>query len=361
MAKRQAPGMPFDAAWAQTEAALLSGSFDARRLLSKPVKSGDTEEDSQNRRVFRAKVKIMMLLNYNEDRVLDLCSQVEAAVSTATAKSSSSECFPPGTYMCVKIPTDWRLKFITTRYAKDGLDLQTLQKVDAKDKNAVTELLDFIAGIGPTTRLHASCQSMRCCELWLEKRVNSLGRLTKKNMTDLIQADGSLDWPNHGVFRFAQDGRRLVVKHIDGLEAPWPEEGLSLSNAALLDNHNDLAAAIRIGQMTPIRLRSLFGKGVGPNHPRIVNHKSAVTNALALEAEADYQVEMQDAKAALETTVKIQKVMVENSDKRKSEAKAKRAPTKPPAKRHRTLLGTILQKGAAPAQPLVDAGAVAEE
>lgn len=121
-------------AWASMQSQLATGQFDLRRVLQRPKKSGNSDEDGLNQRIFQAKVKVLIMMNANPGRCLDLCSQMESTLAAPPADVKSSGYFPSGTYLCVKIDTTWRMNFMVKHYASKGLDLVTLRKVDAQDK-----------------------------------------------------------------------------------------------------------------------------------------------------------------------------------------------------------------------------------
>lgn len=155
-------------------------------------------------------------------------------------------------------------------------------------------------------------------------------------------SNGTLQWSTHGVYTFRVLDNKYTIVHCDGTEAAWPEDGANLSKCLPTDNHSDILGVVRIGAMTPTKLKALFPKNVGPNTPKVVNHKSATTNQLALEADLVHSQRAAAAKAEKRQAAAVKDAVDINEAARKKTAMAKRKPSTPPTKRHRCLLGTIL-------------------
>lgn len=109
------------------------------------------------------------------------------------------------------------------------------------------------------------------------------------------------------------------------------------------DNNNDQLAALAVGTLTPIRLRTFFPKNIGPNVQHLQNKGSASTNALAKEADALIQLQLKQKKDEVSAANQAEQALAENATTRKREAAAKTKPATPPAKKHRTIVGTFTQ------------------
>lgn len=136
-------------------------------------------------------------------------------------------------------------------YTGVGLTFARLQVVDNIDKHGIIELLDFVAGIGPATRLPEVCMSKKVRKEWLVRRIASVGRLTPERITKLVGASGKLDWGRAGVFSFIGGGASLQVTYCEG-NAVYTPEGFAFNSKCILqDNHADALAIVVVGSLTP--------------------------------------------------------------------------------------------------------------
>lgn len=211
-------------------------------------------------------------------------------------------------------------------------------------QNGISMLMDFLAAIGPMTRIPEACLNKAVCALWLKKRILQLGRCTRQRlMNGLLKADGTLDWAAHGVFQFEGQGAATKVKHCDGAMIDMPPHFVLNRSYHLQDNHSDQAAAIVMGSLTPIKSRTFFLANLGPNTLALMNKKSGITTGLALEAAAEHEVSLK-ATAALKTRQQEAADAFKSSENdRKRTVAAKRAPAPPLAqKKRRATLGQVL-------------------
>lgn len=340
-------GADFDNEWKKIQLSLGSGGFDLRKLLPRPRASGDKDEDGRNQRVYQAKVNMMCLMNTaSHHQVLDWVAEAESKVRAETRVHVCGEFWKEGTYMCAKIDTAWRMNFLATHFSHVGLSLDLLTKVDHHDKNGVAMLMDYLAAIGPATRIPEVCLNKAICAMWLRKRILQLGRCTQEKIRDgPLATDGMLHWASSGVFRFRQvTGAPTKVVHVDGAEVDMPANFVLDASYHLQDNHSDQQAAIVMGSLTPIKIRSFFPKNLGPNTAALMNKKSCVTSSLALEAAAEHELSQRATAAAKSREQEATEAAKANETDRKRIAASKRAPAPPLAqKKRRATLGQILR------------------
>lgn len=343
----------FNEAWEEVQRSMHNGSFDVRKLVPKPKNIGSTDKDDTNARLFSAKVKMMLMLSKFPEKVFNLVSHGETAcLGPSIGVAADDGEFAPGAYLCCKIDKGFRSAFLVKHYAEQGFTAQAVEQIDRKDPRAIMELLDLFACIGPNTRLHPACQQKACCAQFLERR----GRLTKDKVSALIKDDFGIDFVNNGCYKNRVEGDVTVVQHVDGARVNWPNRNLRPEGAAMVDNHNDHMAAIVIDSLTPIKLKTFFAKNIGPNAPMVMNKKCAATNQLAIEAEQQLRVAAEEKERDAERQKVLDRALGDNRIERVRAAVAKRRPSEPPAKKHRAMLGDLLQRPPAAAPvPLMPA------
>lgn len=162
--KSRAFGDDFETAWQQVHCQLQGGGFDVRRLLPRPRATGNRDEDAKHMRHYVAQVKLIALMVYNPSKVLDWVADAEKSVLQPSGSNNDDERFVAGTYLFVKVEVPWRMAFLSRYYASNGLTFETLKRVVQKDKNGIIDVVDFLAGFTPSTKLPAECILKKTCD-----------------------------------------------------------------------------------------------------------------------------------------------------------------------------------------------------
>lgn len=294
---------------------------DSAQYAVELVRHPEARADDAASRLFTAKVKMMLVLQHFPNQVFDLVSHAEKqCLGPSTGVAPDDSTFGAGAYICSNIDKAFRSAFLVKHFAPQGFTEEAVQNIDQKDPKSIMELVDFFACIGPNTRLHPTCVEKKCCEQFLLARIQQMGRLTSERVRALVKSDYGIDFVNHGCYKLHVAGDVTQVEHVDGARVNWPGQTLRIEGAHMVDKHNDHMAAIVIDSLTPIKLKTFYG----PNEQ---------------EELGDQPTRARDT----ERRKNLERALGECQKSRVRVAQAKRRPAEPPAKKHRAMVGDLLQ------------------
>lgn len=221
--------------------ALAGGNFDGRHYFKKSKATGIDEVDERERNNYRAKVKIMDLLDQRPELLTPALAYIEDRMLGISANKNAPNpreaSHWPSTYMYMeKIPKYWRGEWLLRTFSKHGLNNTWLADLDQRFPSAIVELFDFVNGIGPKTKIPRHLLDKSIMSTFFDERVLALRRGTAtwlRGITNAFENPATLNWGDYGCYKFQKaaggGGGGLVLHHCDG-----PTVALGASVGAML-------------------------------------------------------------------------------------------------------------------------------
>lgn len=209
----------------QCEEVLRGGSFDARAFLKRARTTGDAGTDEEELARFRAKLKVVDMLNHHPEHCLGtqqrLQDDIQGLSASAQRKSKSEDVFEKSIRKVGKIDAEWRGAFLAKSFSACGLDLGALKELDRVCSDTLSQVFDFIVATTPDTAITDEMRDKVLCERVFCERANALGRMSKKWVKSLLEHKGNKapDWSKIGCYLLAGTGSAgWTVKHCSGAE-----------------------------------------------------------------------------------------------------------------------------------------------
>lgn len=209
----------------QCLAALSGGTFDVRAWFRKaPRDARCGEEDTEANMMWRAKVKLIDLLNQKPELLnATLCFVEDKVMGAATGgKDPKNAARWPATY-CTwdKVPKYWKAEFILERMRDGGLTSEYLSFIDGKNAAAVNELFTYLLAVNLKWKFPRALLDKAAMWECLRRRFEALGRGTPEWLTGVTGGMQSLalDWGKHGCYTLTQAQNGITITHCDGDEA----------------------------------------------------------------------------------------------------------------------------------------------
>lgn len=333
---------------AYAEQVLRGATFDARKMLQRPRRTADTAEQEEEERRWRATVRILDYLNSGTAQLTyDTLSWMEdkiMGVAKHGVSCSREADYWNSTYMKIgRIPKYWKAEWLVTHYASDGLDAQTLARVDEKDSGAVGYIFDFATATHAHMHLPRPMLRKKLCNIAFKGRADSVNRITKEWVENAIAADGSVNWQAHGVFRFKKcEDETVDLIHVSGSTVKWDTAiDIFAKNIQLELNVWDSASKITVGKQD-LPLCRLFEKKVGPNTDELMNPRGSFFNAFAekLAEELAKKEKVEDFPTVGGGQGDLHTKLDENLKRKRAAAVAQKSTKR--KKLHQTLVGTLV-------------------
>lgn len=167
---------------------LQGAAFDARQFIARPRRTNDPDADEALLRTFKAKVKMMDILQQRPDLCDATLSFAEdrangfrpVARGNGTRKGEVQEEEWNTTYMQVwKLPKYWRLTELVKHFASIGMTEDLFVKADRLDSESISDCFDYLAGVNGSMKLPMPCTNTKVCSLVFKARMDELQRATK--------------------------------------------------------------------------------------------------------------------------------------------------------------------------------------
>ena len=177
--------------------------------------------DLHELQIKEARLKIMTLLTASPSQVLPCLHALETKFFEKKETGAKAAEWP-STYMrCDQIPKYWLAAVLSEM--EPELTESKLRSIDQFEKDSIRKILEFATGMRPMNKLPRICLKKSVLKLTLMDLYKQHGRrLANGWVGEAISMEGDINWAEHGVFSFAMDDAKVLVKevcHISGSKA----------------------------------------------------------------------------------------------------------------------------------------------